>query len=207
MRQLRLVPSGIQGWNRDTIAATTDAFAYSSTMALHIFRLRDMSLHKMIAAHERAVVAICWSPRDSNLLASCSINREVAIWDIESEEAKVSIKLDADPLAMDWASSGDQLAFVLDNGDVKLWNHTAGVQSKLFSVVAKDSAKVLRWHPHVVTRLLVGDTVGSLHIYDLVNAKVIKRLGKAKTSKDPVTDAQWDPLSTEYLLQLSRTEA
>jgi WD40 repeat protein len=159
-----------------------------------------MTLHKMITAHERAVVAICWSPKNNNLLASCSMNSQVTIWDIESEEAKFSTKLDAPPLAMDWASAGDQLAFVLDNGDVKLWNYAAGTQSKLFSIAPKDSAKVLRWHPHVLTRLLVGDTVGSLHIYDLVNAKATKILGKAKTSKDPVTDAQWDPLSEIYLL-------
>jgi len=200
MRQLRLVPSGVQKWNWNSIAATSDAFAYASTMALHIFRLADMTLHKMIAAHERTVVAICWSPKNSNLLASCSANAMAIIWDIENEAEKCSIKLDATPVAMDWASSGDQVAFVLENGDVKAWNYTTGTQSKLFSVAAKDSAKVLRWHPHVATRLLVGDTVGSIHVYDSVNGKVIKILGKAKTSKDPVTDAQWDPLSEVYLL-------
>lgn len=53
LRPLRLIPSGVQairrdedrdvlcqGYHRETIATSNDAFAYSSTMALHIFRLK-----------------------------------------------------------------------------------------------------------------------------------------------------------------------
>ncbi|OLQ03312.1 hypothetical protein AK812_SmicGene13734 [Symbiodinium microadriaticum] len=70
LRPLRLIPSGVQGYHRDTIAASSDAFAYSSTMSLHIFRLKDNTLQKMIAAHERAISAICWCPEDEGLASS-----------------------------------------------------------------------------------------------------------------------------------------
>lgn len=201
MRQLRLVPSGVQAWHRDTIAASNDVFAYSSTMALHIFRLKDMSLQKMIAAHERAITAICWSPDDSNLLASCSVSGRVAIWDLDNEEERCGTKVDSPPMLMDWAPAGDRIALALDSGEIRLWEYReADKQTKLFSLDKAVSAKVLRFHPRVATKMLVGDSVGSLHIYDQQANKRVQIVGKAKTSKDPVTDAQWDPLSEEYLL-------
>jgi len=169
-------------------------------MALHIFRLKDMTLQKMIAAHERAISAICWSPVDTNLLASCSISGKVAIWDLESEEERFVSKVDSAPQLMDWAPVGDKIALALETGEVRLWEfRDAGKQSKLF-VVAQNGAKVLRWHPRGGTRLLVGDNVGSLHVYDQQTGKKVQIVGKSKTTKDPVTDAQWDPLSEEYLL-------
>ncbi|CAE8588805.1 unnamed protein product, partial [Polarella glacialis] len=198
-RQLRLIPSGVQSWHRDTIAATDGAFAYSSTMALHIFRLKDKTLHKMIAAHERAISAICWSPEDSNLLASCSVGSRIAIWDIENEEELHAVKITDVPLLMDWASSGDKVAFATDTGHIMLWEYKVQKQTKLFSVAAK-SVKVLRWHPRNANKLIVGLEDGSLTVYDQQTAKKLQIVGKAKTSKDAVTDAQWDPLSDDYLL-------
>lgn len=198
MRQLKLVPSGAQAWHRDTIAAANDCFAYSSTMALHVFRLRDMSLQKMIAAHERAITAICWSPEDNNLLASCSVSGRVAIWDLENEEERYAAKVESPPMLMDWF--GDRIVMALDNGDIKSWEfREAERQTKLFSV-EKSSARVLRIHPRVASRLVVGDANGALTIFDRAGNKKSVIVGKSKTSKDPVTDVQWDPLSEDYFL-------
>ncbi|CAE8613930.1 unnamed protein product [Polarella glacialis] len=168
-------------------------------MALHIFRLKDKTLHKMIAAHERAISAICWSPEDSNLLASCSVGSRIAIWDIENEEELHAVKITDVPLLMDWASSGDKVAFATDTGHIMLWEYKVQKQTKLFSVAAK-SVKVLRWHPRNANKLIVGLEDGSLTVYDQQTAKKLQIVGKAKTSKDAVTDAQWDPLSDDYLL-------
>lgn len=199
IRQVRLIPSGVQTWHRDTIAATSDAFAYSSTMALHIFRLKDNTLQKMIAAHERAISAICWSPEDSNLLASCSLGSRIAIWDLENEEEKFATKITEVPVLLDWASSGDKIVFATENGNIMVWDYKGQKTSKIFSVAAK-GAKVLRWHPSASNRLVCGVEDGSLAIFDHQSGKKVLIVGKSKTSKDPVTDAQWDPLSDTYLL-------
>mmetsp|Transcript_65286 Transcript_65286/g.142183 ORF Transcript_65286/g.142183 Transcript_65286/m.142183 type:complete len:1244 (-) Transcript_65286:65-3796(-) len=199
MRQIRLVPSGAQAWHHNTIGACGNAFAYSSTMALHIYRLKDNCLVKMIAAHERAISGICWSPEDSNLLASCSVNGRVIIWDLENEEERFGLKGTEIPVLLDWAS-GSKIVLAFDSGDVKLWEYKEGEKlTKLFSVVA-NTAKVLRWHPRDHCRILLGASDGSLTVYDQRTGKKVLITGKAKTSKDSVTDAQWDPLSEDYLL-------
>lgn len=200
MRQLRLIPSGVQKWHRDTIATTGTSFAYSSTMALHIFRLKDFSLSNMIVAHDRTITSICWSPFDCNLLASCSASKRISIWDLDKEVERHGTKVAELPVLMDWAITGDRIAVALETGQILVWEYTQqDKQTKLFSVGDK-SARVLRWHPRSAAKLIVGTSEGSLHVHLVATGKKTHILGKSKTSKDAVTDAQWDPLSEDYLL-------
>jgi len=204
MRQLRLVPAGVQVAQRDTIAATHDAFAYSSTMALHIYRLKDCTLHKMFAAHERAITAICWSPEDTNIIASCSVSGRVFIWDLEREEELYGHKCNDMIVLMDWAPvmAGGKFALALENGEIHLWDYREDASKstqKLFSV-GKENAKVLRWHPGGSGKLLVGSGDGSVVVWSQSTNKKVQIVGKSKTSKDPVSDAQWDPLSEDYFM-------
>eukprot|EP00913_Durusdinium_trenchii_P033828 g31666.t1 len=199
LRPLRLIPSGVQGYHRETIATSNDAFAYSSTMALHIFRLKDNSLQKVIAAHERPISAICWCPEDSRLLASCSIGMRMTIWDIENEEEKVALKVSEVPLIMDWANAVEKIAVATSSGSILFWDYKANKTTKIFSVSEK-SCKVLRFHPRNAQKLLCGVDDGSLTVYNSQQQKKVQIAGKSKTSKDAVTDAQWDPLSEDYLL-------
>jgi len=197
---LRVIPSGVQQLPmfRDVLAASAEAFAYCSTMTLHVYRLKDNSLHKMIAAHERSISAIHFSPEDTNLLASSSVSGRVAIWDLEGEEEQFSTKFPDAVLLMDWASYGDKIAVVTESGSVQVWDYRQDKTTKLHSV-NKDS-RVLRWHPRIPTKLLIGAADGSVLVFDQPSGKKVQIVGKAKTSKDPVTDAQWDPLSEDYML-------
>eukprot|EP00435_Cladocopium_sp_Y103_P030001 s1373_g7.t1 len=190
LRPARLIPSGVQGYHRETIATSNDAFAYCSTMALHIFRLKDNTLQKVIAAHERPISAICWS---------CSIGMRMAIWDIENEEEKMALKVSEVPTMMDWAFGLEKIAVATSNGSILFWDYKANKTSRVFSVAEK-SCKVLRFHPRNAQKLLCGLEDGSLTVYNSQQQKKVHIVGKSKTSKDAVTDAQWDPLSEDYLL-------
>lgn len=199
LRPARLIPSGVQGYHRETIATSNDAFAYCSTMALHIFRLKDNTLQKVIAAHERPISAICWCPEDPQLLASCSIGMRMAIWDIENEEEKTALKVSEVPTMMDWAFGLEKIAVATSNGSINFWDYKANKTNRIFSVAEK-SCKVLRFHPRNAQKLLCGLEDGSLTVYNSQQQKKVHIVGKSKTSKDAVTDAQWDPLSEDYLL-------
>mmetsp|Transcript_59784 Transcript_59784/g.142296 ORF Transcript_59784/g.142296 Transcript_59784/m.142296 type:complete len:1248 (+) Transcript_59784:94-3837(+) len=201
MRQLRVIPSGVQQLAvfRDTIGASADSFAYCSTMTLHVYRLKDNSLYKMIAAHERSISAIHFAPEDSNLLASSSVSGRVAIWDLEAEEERYHTKFPDPVMLMDWASYGDKIAAVTESGAVQVWDFRQDKVTKLFAT-SRDYSRVLRWHPRIPTKLLLGTSDGAVLVFDQPTGKKVQIVGKAKTSKDPVTDAQWDPLSEDYLL-------
>lgn len=204
MRQIKLVPAGVQASQKDSIAATHGAFAYSSTMALHIFNLKDCTLTRMFAAHERAITAICWSPEDPNLIGSCSVSGRIFIWDLEKEEELHGAKFNDAISMMDWAPriGGGKIALALENGEVHLWDYLQGDAKSSSKIVSlgKGLCKVLRWHPCGSGGLLIGSGDGSIHVWQQSTSKKTTIVGKSKTSKDAVTDAQWDPLSTDYFL-------
>lgn len=100
---------------------------------------------------------------------------------------------------MDWPASGNQIVFATANGSIMFWDYKANRTAKAFSVPEK-SAKVLRSHPRAAQKLLCGCEDGSLIVYNAQTQKKVVIVGKSKTSKDAVTDAQWDPLSDDYLL-------
>lgn len=203
LRQIRLVPSGVQTWFRNIIAASDDMLAYASTMALYFFRVKDMSLVKMITAHQRTISSVCWCPTNSMRFASCAQNGEAVIWNLETEKEEKRITFSGDELfSMDWAPTPDAhhlIAVGTDKGEVKLWDLTVNQEKKLFST--KDGLKVLRWHPQVTGLLIVGCAEGSMVMYNHAKQQQTKLDARGvKGSKEPIADLQWDPLSTDYLL-------
>jgi len=201
LRQLRLIPSGVQAWYRDTIAASSEYFAYSSTMALYIFRIKNNTMQKMIVAHDAAISSVCWSPQDPNLVVSCAANGKISIRDLETEEERYAIKIEKEvPWLMDWENGTDTIVVATESGAIKFWKPGSQEARHIFQLDKGQSPTVLRWHPRVAGRLLVGTSEGALIIWDTGTQKKVQIVGKVKTSKEPVTDAQWDPLSDDYLL-------
>jgi len=123
----------------------------------------------------------------------------MAIWDIENEEEKVALKVNEVPTLMDWAFAADKIAIATGAGSILFWDYKTNKTNRIFSVAEK-SCKVLRFHPRNAQRLLCGLEDGSLTVYNSQQQKKVQIVGKSKTSKDAVTDAQWDPLSEDYLL-------
>lgn len=204
MRQLRLAPAGVQVTFRETITATNGAFAYSSVMAFHVHRLRDSTLQQIIVRDDHAITAICWSPVDPNLMASCAASGRVYIWDLEQEQATHDTVLEGQPILIEWTADGEVLAVATKLGAVHLWEYKANRVSKVHTG-APDSIKVVRCHHSLASRLLIGSSDGSITLHDPVNLFAAGKkpsptaviVGKSKTSKDAVTDAQWDLLSAD----------
>ena len=53
-------------------AAGGQRFAYCSTLAIYIYRLRGYSLDKILVGHDKMITGLGWSPHDARLLCSCS---------------------------------------------------------------------------------------------------------------------------------------
>ncbi len=78
LRQTQIIPSGCQGWHSRVLASSDEKFAFASTLALYVYSLEDFTLNHLIAAHEKTITGVVWSPHDKNLLVSwhvvCSLN-------------------------------------------------------------------------------------------------------------------------------------
>ncbi len=157
------------------------------------------------------------------MLASCSADREVNIWNISTESLLYSIKTgwhhktkyhpkltffqDESPIWLDWNPKlniiiiGDEKGFTPycsthRIGRATLWEYESSSNK---GNVIKDfgSIKAMRWNDKVPTTLAVGCEDGSIILYD-ITSKGMKTI-KTET-KELVSDLQWDPLSDNYLL-------
>ncbi len=69
MRQARILPAGVQLWNRCVIATSRDAYAYASTLAVYVCSVTDGSLLGILVGHDRTITSVSWWV-DSSLIDS-----------------------------------------------------------------------------------------------------------------------------------------
>jgi WD40 repeat protein len=213
MRQIRLVSSGVQTWYKHVIGAAGDMFAFCSTMAIHLFDSQSMSLKKMLVAHERTITCLVWHPHDPNQVAVSHLDGMIIIWNIEKEEPCFKYHIGETGGCceqLDWSPTRptdlyyatrdhhDGEAYVLDTANGPVANAT----TRLHKREKNTSVKVMRCHPTVTGRSVIGLSDGRLVLFENRNAS--KKLVFNQPKKNPNTvaieDVQWDPLSTDYML-------
>mmetsp|Transcript_71803 Transcript_71803/g.191534 ORF Transcript_71803/g.191534 Transcript_71803/m.191534 type:complete len:1269 (+) Transcript_71803:67-3873(+) len=209
MRQIRLSTGGVQSWYRGVTATSTDHFAYASTMSIHIFRRRDMSLVKMLTSESnlKNITSICWCPLDETKIAVAHAGNQIRVFDIETEEldpTRPPCSTAHRVLAMDWSPTSPRLlAYITETGKIHILDLSSSKVTHTYSSPSTNGFPehpypALRWHPTVNGRLLLGAPDGSLTVINNVEGK--KSTVESKVKNCPVEDVQWDPLSTDYLL-------
>ncbi|XP_036619356.1 WD repeat-containing protein 17 isoform X4 [Trichosurus vulpecula] len=213
VKQVGLLAAGCQPWNKDVCAASGDRFAYCATLAIYIYQLdhqyNEFKLHAIMSEHKKTITAISWCPHNPDIFVSGSADHLVIIWNVA--EQKVVAKLDNTkgiPTSISWCwNAGDTVAFVSRRGPLIIWT-TSG--SDVGVTVHKEAHSFLsdiclfRWHPQKRGKIVFGHTDGTLSIFQpgSKNQKHILRPESLEGTdeEDPVTDLEWDPLSTDYLL-------
>jgi WD40 repeat protein len=132
-------------------------FVYASTLALYVYDTTDFSLRSVIAAHERTITGLAWSPHNTSLVATTSADGRACVWNVHTEERVSSGTLPSAALAIDWdPHHAMQLVVVLERG-VRILDVSAAVctTKELF----RDSSRVnmVRWNPRDVGVLATGN--------------------------------------------------
>eukprot|EP00397_Hematodinium_sp_SG-2012_P003108 GEMP01003116.1.p1 GENE.GEMP01003116.1~~GEMP01003116.1.p1 ORF type:complete len:1245 (+),score=190.74 GEMP01003116.1:263-3997(+) len=198
MRQVCLIPSGVQSWYTNVISVSSTHFAYAATMAIYVYNIDKQILVKIIANHTRTITCISFCPYDSDRIASCSIDGKLAVSSVGSDfDVLAPDHTDGVPTIIDWASAADSslLAVAYETHEVRLWDLKEAIVTKAFSVPS--STKVMRWHPGIVWRLISGHADGTLVLYEHPKKTELEPM---KTKNNSVEDCQWDPNSLDYLL-------
>eukprot|EP01116_Phalansterium_solitarium_P012909 TRINITY_DN2963_c0_g1_i1.p1 TRINITY_DN2963_c0_g1~~TRINITY_DN2963_c0_g1_i1.p1 ORF type:complete len:1237 (+),score=444.65 TRINITY_DN2963_c0_g1_i1:142-3852(+) len=204
MEQIKIVPAGIQPWNRHVLAAAEKGrrFAYCSTLAIYIYQQNQygvFTLEKIIAHHQDTISSITWSPHNPELLASCSVEKVVLIWDVHTEKIVASRQMKDVPVAMDWSPFLEtSIAIADESTHLQAWDYTGPPKTRLLNTDAK--AKVLRWSTRVVGRLAQGNEDSTVHVVDMSRGILRRIRPESDTPLGYVVDVQWDPLSDNYLL-------
>ena len=97
--------------------------------------------------HTRAVTGLDWSPNPQRLLATCSPDKNVCLWDLRASEKPVQTMASLPCGALAWNAAGLHLATTHGN-DIRVWDVRSGDNGKPFvHMVFNNTVAALDWHP------------------------------------------------------------
>lgn len=182
---------------------------------IHIWTMRaaDWNVDQVpLIGHENSVEDIKWSPEDADVLASCSVDKSLRLWDLREQAAsrcviKVLDSHKADVNVIDWNTKCKNLIVSGgDDGVVKVWDlrhlkktiNGAGNEQP-FPVAQFDYHKKpitsVQWNPHDDTVLAVSSDDDRLTLWDLAVEKDDEQ-GEADAMDVDKDDAQSEDSSS-----------
>lgn len=152
-------------------------------------------------AHKGGVLGLSWNSKYQNLLASCSEDTTVKIWDLNQQKCLDTLKHHKDKVSqVKWhpleknillTGSFDKTCSLLDPSKPTKFN----------SYTVNGEIESLRWNPHYKEQFIVSLDNGFVFIYDYRNSK--EPLIQFKAHDDNCTDVNVHPLKKNIIATCS----
>jgi eukaryotic-like serine/threonine-protein kinase len=98
--------------------------------------------------HTKSVLALAWSPRDNNMIASGSLDKTVQIWNAFNSEVITNYGLHADQVnTVAWSPDGKLIASGSNDKQVQIWHPLTGEQIRFYSN-HQDVVSSVAWSPN-----------------------------------------------------------
>lgn len=183
--------------------------AISDEGGVYIFDVTKHSMHPtgvfkpemVLEHHTQEGWGISWSSQRKGVLASCSIDGSVAVWDVNKyskETVKLSPthKMKRDTAVNEvrfHASSGDIIGSAGDDGRLTLHDlRSAEPNAEAWSASAPDGAlNTVAFNPANAYLVAAGSGAGSIHLFDIRGRDPVSTLSQQHT--DSVTALEWSP--------------
>lgn len=145
MEQLALIPSGVQLWARQVVAARSEddpeepgsnlvrgKIAFCSSLAVFVIEASSGAVCNILAGYEGLLTSMCWSLYDSNIIATASEDGSLVMWDLEEEKRLSVIRLRQAPTCLSWFPAKKE------STDPRVHQQTI--------VAATSSGSIILWH-------------------------------------------------------------
>eukprot|EP00795_Rhopilema_esculentum_P000946 gene946-10711_t len=212
MRQVGLLTAGAQPWSPRMCAACGERFAYCSTLAIYIYEwdanLKKFNLHSVVSAHKKTITSISWNPKDPNILASASTDKEIILWDISDQRVIARLKqIKESPVCIEWSPhEKDVISFIYGCGPLFMWNSSLNqeVTSHKETFSFYSDVAHFSWNHKRIGKLAFGHKDGSISLLN-PGKKAQKHILRPDSSEEngeeeSVQMLEWDSLSLDYLL-------
>eukprot|EP01080_Neovahlkampfia_damariscottae_P000169 gene169-4415_t len=148
-------------------------------------------------SHEGAVLGLSWNKKFTNLLASCSEDKTIKIWDINEEKVIETIKHHKDKVAsVCWHPEETNILLAGSfDGTISLFDPSKPTKFNSYKV-PKD-IESLKWNPHQKEQFGVSLEDGTVMLFDYRNTK--KSLGSFKPHNSTCSDIAFHPLQNNIL--------
>ncbi|GFG32156.1 hypothetical protein Cfor_09334, partial [Coptotermes formosanus] len=200
---------GAAEWNPSSI--NKDLCAISSNQRVEILSWQsggDLVQTQTLRSHTRVVSDLNWHQFDPNLLASCSIDTFIHVWDIRDQRRpSLSLSAVAGATQVRWNRLSRYLLATAHDGDIKLWDQRKGTAPVQY--IAAHLAKIhgLDWSPAHENQLATASQDCTVKFFDITNPR---RAESILTTSSPVWRARYTPfgegLITVVVPQLRRGE-
>ena len=101
MRQVALLPAGSHQSPQNLLYIADNKLIFASKLAIYVINPQTFNVEKILSTQTRSVLSISVSPHDTNLVATCGVDGNLCIWNIETEECVMKTSAMVDLLAWD----------------------------------------------------------------------------------------------------------
>ena len=170
--------------------------------------LKKFNLHSVVSAHKKTITCISWNPRDPNVIASASTEKEIILWDISDQRISHRMKqIKETPVCLEWCPhEKDVVSFIYGCGPLFLWNSVLNqeVTSHKESFNFYSDVTQFSWNQKRIGKIAFGHKDGSLSFVNHGH-KPHKQVLRPENldeegDEDSVQVLQWDSLSPDFLL-------
>ncbi|XP_071574180.1 GATOR2 complex protein WDR59 isoform X1 [Temnothorax nylanderi] len=177
---------------------------------LNFNRAGGYELQTMLSlkAHTRVVSDLNWHPKEPDIIASCSIDTFIHIWDIRDQRKPcVSLSAVAGSSQVRWNPLSSHTLATAHDGDVKIWDQRKATSPVQYITAHLTKIHGLDWCPFQQNQLATSSQDCTVKIFDIVNPR---RAESILTTNSPVWRARYTPfgegLVTIVVPQLRRGE-
>lgn len=177
-------------------------------MEILTWHVGELTQMHSLRAHTRVITDLNWHRSDPNLLASCSVDTFIHIWDMRDPRRPASsLSAIAEASQVCWNRISPHLLATAHDGDVKLWDQRKGSAPVQYITAHLSKIYGLDWSPVSDTQLATSSQDNTIKFFDVNNPR---RAEFVLMNNAPVWRARYTPfgngLVTVVVPQLRRGE-
>ncbi|XP_076648248.1 WD repeat domain 59 isoform X1 [Halictus rubicundus] len=202
---------GTTEWNPTSL--NSHLCAVSSNTRIEILSLTGGSGYELqttnsLKAHTRVVSDLNWHPKEPDIIASCSIDTFIHIWDIRDQRKPcLSLSAVAGSSQVRWNGLSPNILATAHDGDIKIWDQRKGNSPVQYIAAHLTKIHGLDWCPFQQNQLATSSQDCTVKIFDISNPR---RAESIVTTNSPVWRVRYTPfgegLVTIVVPQLRRGE-
>ncbi|XP_050454486.1 GATOR complex protein WDR59 isoform X2 [Cataglyphis hispanica] len=168
----------------------------------------ELQTTQSLKAHTRVVSDLNWHPKEPDIIASCSIDTFIHIWDIRDQRKPcLSLSAVVGSSQVRWNPLLSYTLATAHDGDVKIWDQRKATSPVQYITAHLTKIHGLDWCPFQQNQLATSSQDCTVKIFDIANPR---RAENILTTNSPVWRARYTPfgegLVTIVVPQLRRGE-